>query len=83
LILQHAIKIKRGTFERRLEEIRQFLLDGDWTLAEVEVERLMEEYDDLVSKEWVGVTKEKEISPEEIKSKDTEKKIMLAWKIEK
>ncbi|MDQ3852432.1 MAG: hypothetical protein M3299_06330, partial [Thermoproteota archaeon] len=79
LVLQNAIKIKRDTFERRLEEIRQFLVDGDWTLAEVEVDRLMEEYDDLVKKEW-DVTKEKEISPEEIRSKDTEKKIMLTWK---
>jgi hypothetical protein len=39
----------------------------------------MKEYDDLVRKEWV-VAEEKEISPEENKSKDTEKKIMLTWK---
>lgn len=79
LVLQNAIKIKRDTFERRLEEIRQFLLDGDWTLAEVEVERLMEEYDNLVKKEWV-VSKEEEITPQEIKPKDAEKKIMIKWK---
>jgi hypothetical protein len=79
LVLQNAIKIKRDTFEKRLEEIRQFLVDGDWTLAEVEVERLMEEYDDLVSKEWL-MTEKKETSPEETKSADTEKKIMVTWK---
>ena len=62
LVQQNAIKIKRDTFEKRLEEIRQFLVDGDWTLAEVEVERLMEEYDDLVRKEWI---EEKETTAEE------------------
>lgn len=80
LVLQHAIKIKRDIFEKRLQEIRQFLVDGDWTLAEVEVERLMEEYDDLVKKEWVVVAEEKEIIPEETMSKDIEKRIMIKWK---
>jgi hypothetical protein len=62
LILQHAIKIQRDAYEKRLEEIRQFLADGDWTLAEVEMERLMEEYDDLVRKDWI---EREEINSEE------------------
>jgi hypothetical protein len=48
-------------------------------LAEGSCQRVVKEYDDLVRKEWV-VAEEKEISPEENKSKDTEKKIMLTWK---
>ena len=74
-----ATKKEKDAFDKSLEEIRQDLNNGDWTLAELSCQRVMKEYDDLVRKEWV-VAEEKEINPEENKSKDTEKKIMLTWK---
>lgn len=42
---------------------------------EDEVDTKKVRYDDLVRKEWVGVAEEKEIIPEQTKSKDTEKKL--------
>lgn len=45
---QAAIKIDKASFDKTLEEIRQYLNEGDWTLAGIWATRLMDEYNDHI-----------------------------------
>ncbi len=45
---QAAIKIDKESFDKTLEGIRQYLNEGDWTLAGIWVTRLMDQYDDFI-----------------------------------
>jgi uncharacterized membrane protein YhaH (DUF805 family) len=45
-----AIKIEKSTFDKSLQEIEQYLDKGDWTMARYWMERVMNEYSDLVVK---------------------------------
>jgi hypothetical protein len=71
---QAAIKIDKESFDKTLEEIRQYLNEGDWTLAGIWVTRLMDEYNDHI--------KEKMQTGEifEPKDKGGEWNIMIKWK---
>jgi hypothetical protein len=45
---QAAIKVDKESFDKTLENIRQYLNEGDWTLAGIWVTRLMHQYDDFI-----------------------------------
>ena len=44
LIALEAIKMDKSDFDKSLQEIEHYLGDGDWTMAEYWVERVMHEY---------------------------------------
>jgi hypothetical protein len=50
LVELDAIKIDKGDFDKNLQEIEQYLTNGDWTLAEFWVNRTMLRYQEVVAK---------------------------------
>jgi hypothetical protein len=50
LVELDAIKIDKEDFDKSLQEIEKYLTNGDWTLAEFWVTRVMRRYDDIVKK---------------------------------
>jgi hypothetical protein len=75
LIELDAIKIENQRFNQNLKDIERYLSNSDWTMAELWVDGIMEEYAEVVQKELIekkGTTAEK--------SKEGEKKIMITWK---
>jgi len=74
LLEREAIKIEgtskeKDIFDKSLQEIERYLTNGDWTLAELLVHRVMKEYDDFIRREWIE--KEK-ITPDEAKDVEGE-----------
>jgi hypothetical protein len=64
-------KDEKETFDKSLQEIERYLNNGDWTLAESSVHRVMKEYDDFIRREWIS--QEKEASTEEVKNVEQKK----------
>jgi hypothetical protein len=71
LVAQEAIKIERTNFDKSLENIEKYLDNSDWPMAELSVRRLLDDYTDVVEKEW---DKRREQIKKEEKAKDVEKK---------
>jgi hypothetical protein len=59
LIEVETIKIEKTTFDRNLQSIEQYFNNGDWAMADYWVRRVMEEYSDLILKEWTSGWKNK------------------------
>jgi hypothetical protein len=70
LVVIESIKIEKTTFDKSLQEIEQYLTNGDWAMASYWIYRVMDEYDDVVKRELIA---RKKTSVEDIK--DVEKNI--------
>jgi hypothetical protein len=65
LVELDAIRFKRESFDKRLQEIERYLDNGDWTMAGFSVERCMSDYDELLRKEFMP--QEEKVGAKEVK----------------
>jgi hypothetical protein len=59
LVEREAIRIdvtkkeKKDSFDKSLQEIERYLNNGDWNLATMLVQRVNDEYNDFIRREWI------------------------------
>ena len=52
LVILDAIKTEKERFDKSLKEIEQYLTNGDWTLAEIWINRVILEDEDLIREKF-------------------------------
>jgi hypothetical protein len=63
LIELDGIKVEKERFTKGLQDIEQYLNNGDWTLAEYWVKRIMTDYEDVILS--IFRSEEKDVSARE------------------